>query len=1691
MADGIVQIDVVASAEGAEAGFNQVATAAEGMARKVENSAGQAGKSVDSIGQNAVKSADQFNSAEGRMSASIKRATTNLELLGKTASQKLEFQIGQKGLDAAKFEPMLAKLRELEAANTRVGMSAAQTAAALRNVPAQFTDIAVSLASGQKPMTVLLQQGGQLKDMFGGVGAAAKAVGGYVASLINPVTLAAAAVGGLGYAFYSGAAEADEFRKNLILTGNASGLTTDKFNAMAQSMANIGGITRGAAAEALTAMAASGNIGAESIERLTKTAIQFEKAGGPAVAETVKQFEALGKEPVKASVELSEKTHYLTLAVYEQIKSLEEQGKSSEAAALAQKTWADALDQRTPQMVQNLGYLETALDNIKRSAAGAWDWVKDIGRDSTSAEMIYALKNKIAEADKDIASGSINSNRLKQQREQWKSELAELVAANIAKEGEAKRHADAQKKEEARIAATAGADKLIESQRSKREQYSAELKKLDEQRTGDLISEEKYQQAKAALAKKYEEKPKASKADKVENAYQSILDSLNKQLGSAEKLNAVEKLNVELQEKKYAKLNPAQKENLLLIAQQIDMQKRAEAEGKATLQWIADGADAQKKSLKSLNDELEKSIREVATYGMRRGEIAEYDLRLIDEQIAAERALNAEIGVGSSEVLRQLELQRSKRQEILGQARKLDQLDAGKKAAEEAKRAAEEAAAAWQKTIDRIDQTFHDSFTRMLENGRADWDAFGKSLATSFKTAVADEIYKLTIKPIVVSVVSSFAGGAAQAAGAAAGQSGSGIGGVVQGVQSAYGAYNSGISNAATAFATSGMGQYMGLSTTSAAGAMGPPTAEGAYGYTAGGTALTSSGSSFVSSAGPYAAALAAMIYGDNLMKAGWGLDNNRKGYAASAVGATAGGVIAGMAAGASSGASAGSTVGPWGTVIGAVVGAIAVPVLSRLFGHNRNTNADATGVQGTFDLGGFTGNQWQQFSKKGGTFRSDRRWTDPFEVAPDIDKALDSSFKQAVAKMQEMGKTLGVETVKSIDGFTHEFSLQLSDNGDMSKAGEKLAAEITKAADEIAARMVPNIDEFKRLGETASQTFERLNNEVKGTDAILLAMGKDAAAAFGGVGLSSIAAREALIDLAGGLDQLSSKTQFFYGNFYDANEQLHRAADQAQKVLDKGFADLGLSLPTDRKGFRDLVESYGKDLSTESSRKYFNALLDLQDEFNAVAKEAESTSDKLKQATAAAQTSQGSIFDTFASDAQKLDAAKKIVNDAFSSIGRAVPDSAASFLELSQSLVPTDKASQDLINTLAKVSNAFAYVEKSVADTAAGITASANAAAASRRSVMDSYDPASAVTRAQADINAAFAKYGATAPTDRAGLAAVAQSIDTNTALGREQMAALQALTGSFDTVFAARSQATSSQRSLQDSFDPSGAVARAQSDIAVAFGKYGATAPTDRAGVAAVASSIDTNTALGKQQMAELAALSGAFDTVFSAQEKASQMAADAAKTAADEQARAAQAALDAAQRAADEQARIAQQAAEEQMRLATQVHDSISGALKSLLGQSQQFEAQSRQMAQATLQSALVIAKAGGSLINFQGLDAALETVTKLDKATFATATGYAVEFGRTANLLTQLEQYTRINGSHANGLDYVPFDGYIAQLHRGERVQTAASASAADATVEEVKALRSDLNAIGAALAAYTQKTAKILAKLDVEGIATRV
>ena len=182
MSDIKVQGVVEMSSESAERALNRVGTVAEGMAKKVEGSADKAGKAVDNIGSGAGKSADEFTRAEGKIVNSIKRATTQLEQLCKTASQKLELRIADKGLDAAKFEPALAKLRELEAAQSRVVTSSRSFGGGLQNTSYQLQDFIVQVNGGTDATRALSMQ---LPQMLVGFGAAGAAIGVVAALLPN------------------------------------------------------------------------------------------------------------------------------------------------------------------------------------------------------------------------------------------------------------------------------------------------------------------------------------------------------------------------------------------------------------------------------------------------------------------------------------------------------------------------------------------------------------------------------------------------------------------------------------------------------------------------------------------------------------------------------------------------------------------------------------------------------------------------------------------------------------------------------------------------------------------------------------------------------------------------------------------------------------------------------------------------------------------------------------------------------------------------------------------------------------------------------------------------------------------------------------------------------------------------------------------------------------------------------------------------------------------------------------------------------------------------------------------------------------------------------------------------------------------------------------------------------------------
>lgn len=911
-----------------------------------------------------------------------------------------------------------------------------------------------------------------------------------------------------------------------------------------------------------------------------------------------------------------------------------------------------------------------ALDMLGSSSAGWWQETGDRIRNTTAAAHEYADGVHDAFANQDSALGRLNAQ----------------LESNVDAQAEA-----------GSAAATAGVA-LVEQGKAAAK-AAAGYAKLHSSIKGD------------------DDKGKGA------DPYQSLLENLRRQLAGTEKLNAVEKLNVELQEQKYAKLTALQKSQLQAVAAQIDAQQRLlavrkldDADEASRVDWIKRHGKALADEEQALWDKVEAQLQANRVIGLSKTATEDLTLADMEQQLAWRESLNLNDDVTES-LKRRIAAQKQLVYATQEGEIKQSGIDAAKAAADAHKKAAEQAAAEWQKVADRIDQSFHDGFVRALESSGNEWDAFVDSMRTSLKAAIADALYQITARPIVLSIVGAFAGGSGAAVQAgSASPVGNGLS-IVSGAQTAWAGINGGISNAAAAFAKSGFGQAVGLST--APVELAGPTMTG---EALTGTALTGAGATFAAAAGPVLGALAATYAIAEMQKSGWGSDNTGKNYAKdfALFGGTAG-----------------------------------VVVFDRLFGHNRTVSNDAQGITGTFDLSGFEGQNYQERSQKGGTFRSDRRWTDYSAIGSDMDKALDSMLKQAVSGVQTIGKALNVETENALQGFSHTFALQLSENGDMSKAGEKIAAEIKKVQDELATRLVPNISDFARYGESASDTFSRLNQEVAATDAILLAMGKNASEAFGAVGLASIKAREDLIDLAGGLDKLASKTQSFYQHFYTSDEQVKLAAKQAQKVLDAGFADLNISQPTDKKGFRDLVEKYGSDLSTDSARKFFNALLDLEDEFYAVS----AAVDAATEANKTAQQSQATLFDTFASDAQKLDAAKKLVGDTFASIGRDVPASASAFLQLAQSIDPATEAGQQMIAALAKVSNAFAYVQTSAASAAeaakAQAQAAANAAASAYFSAIDSVNQAASLKgEGQSAIDALFGSIG-----DQAKAAAEAQA--------------------------------------------------------------------------------------------------------------------------------------------------------------------------------------------------------------------------------------------------------------------------------------------------------------------------------------------
>jgi lambda family phage tail tape measure protein len=224
-----------------------------------------------------------------------------------------------------------------------------------------------------------------------GAGAGESAAG--LLAILGPLALATAAVGALGYAFYKGSEEQDSYNKSLILTGNYAGVSAGQLGDMARQVSATVGST-GQAAEVLALLAGNGKIAGESFVGITQAAVSMQEATGKAVSETVAEFSKLADDPVKASAALNEQYHYLTASVYSQITALESQGNHAGAVKLATESFADAINQRTPKILENLSFWEKGYNAVARAADG----LKNIGRRDINAE-IETARNDLQQAE--------------------------------------------------------------------------------------------------------------------------------------------------------------------------------------------------------------------------------------------------------------------------------------------------------------------------------------------------------------------------------------------------------------------------------------------------------------------------------------------------------------------------------------------------------------------------------------------------------------------------------------------------------------------------------------------------------------------------------------------------------------------------------------------------------------------------------------------------------------------------------------------------------------------------------------------------------------------------------------------------------------------------------------------------------------------------------------------------------------------------------------------------------------------------------------------------------------------------------------------------------------------------------------------------------------------------------------------
>lgn len=181
--------------------------------------------------------------------------------------------------------------------------------------------------------------------------------------------------------------------------------------------------------------------------------------------------------------------------------------------------------------------------------------------------------------------------------------------------------------------------------------------------------------------------------------------------------------------------------------------------------------------------------------------------------------------------------------------------------------------------------------------------------------------------------------------------------------------------------------------------------------------------------------------------------------------------------------------------------------------------------------------------------------------------------------------KSLGLNAINGINSFYSDIG-KVSFEG---MSGEEIQSELnaifSQQADLITEFVVPAMKEYQQMGEGLFETLTRVAKEQAVFNDTIKNIGLD----LGDLSaIMRIDVAQSIIQLMGGLEEFTDKTQEYFDAFFTEQERM----DMLTASLSETFGALNLSLPQSRDEFRALVE--GLDLTTDAGQRMFANLMEL-----------------------------------------------------------------------------------------------------------------------------------------------------------------------------------------------------------------------------------------------------------------------------------------------------------------------------------------------------------------------------------------------------------------------------------------------------------------------------------------------------------------